>query len=178
MSSGPKKYEAPAVQITDVSGACERLGGIGRTTLYRLFDIKAIDRVKVGSRTFVSIASIDRYLTRRAHERKHGCDGGTILIDFAGEYSAARFNASGDPIISYRSACTTGVQDLRGRLIPDGWVLHTADGNEFILGVWGIDEYERALAAATAQLALEAATARLARKAEHEAPHHEPADRA
>lgn len=67
MIGSPTQYEIPTVRIIDVPGACGLLGGIGRTTLYRLFDLKAVDRVKVGGRTFVTLASIDRYLTRQAH---------------------------------------------------------------------------------------------------------------
>lgn len=40
----------------------DRLGGIGRTTLYKLIDDGALVRVNIGRRAFVTGESIDAYI--------------------------------------------------------------------------------------------------------------------
>jgi|GEM_PF-3315545 len=45
-----------------IPDACRELGGIGRSTLYRLFSARPPLRLtKIGGRTFISRESIDRF---------------------------------------------------------------------------------------------------------------------
>ncbi|VEG48519.1 Uncharacterised protein [Mycolicibacterium chitae] len=69
----------------------------------------------------------------------------TIQVDYAPEHEAAPFNAAGDPILAYRSTATTGAT-RDGKPRPDGWVLFTADGEEFITGLTSLTDVDRAVA--------------------------------
>lgn len=69
----------------------------------------------------------------------------TIQVDYAPEHEAATFNAAGDPILAYRSSATTGAT-RDGKPRPDGWVLFTADGEEFITGLTSLTDVDRAVA--------------------------------
>ena len=41
--------------------ACE-LTGLGRSTIYRLFDAGTLQRLKAGSRTLIKVADLERYI--------------------------------------------------------------------------------------------------------------------
>jgi excisionase family DNA binding protein len=53
--------------LLDVTQTCEYLGGIGRSTLYRLVRRGELRLQKVGGSTFFRRSELDRYL--KAHER-------------------------------------------------------------------------------------------------------------
>jgi excisionase family DNA binding protein len=55
------------VNLLDVPQACEYLGGISRSTLYRLMKRKQLKWVKVGGSTRFRRSELERYL--RASER-------------------------------------------------------------------------------------------------------------
>lgn len=50
--------------INPIPTAQAKLGGIGRTKLYDLFDQGELVRVNIGRRAFVTQSSIDAYLSR------------------------------------------------------------------------------------------------------------------
>jgi hypothetical protein len=52
----PKLYAINATQ--------ERLGGLGRTMVYRLITAGELQLVKIGTRSFITAESIDGYLAR------------------------------------------------------------------------------------------------------------------
>ena len=60
-AGGPATPEAARSAYT-VEGACQRLGGIGRTTAYGLIAAGKLEAVKLGSRTLITAASIDALL--------------------------------------------------------------------------------------------------------------------
>lgn len=78
-------------------------------------------------------------------------DDVTIYVDYNPDHTALVFNDAGDPILAYRSSNTTGAR-VGGRLVADGWVLHTADGEEYIVGAWDLDGVDDAVAEAKAWL--------------------------
>lgn len=41
-------------------------------------------------------------------------------------------------ILTYRDSSTTGARG-KGQRVPDGWVLDTGDGDEYIVGAWDLD---------------------------------------
>lgn len=49
-------------KLYSVTDAAQQLGGIGRTTIYELAKRGEIDFTKIGSRSFVSDESLNRYL--------------------------------------------------------------------------------------------------------------------
>ena len=55
----PDRSEARAYSITV---ACEKLGGISRSTMYRKLEVGEISARKLGSRTVIMAAEINRYL--------------------------------------------------------------------------------------------------------------------
>lgn len=75
----------------------------------------------------------------------------TIHVDYNPDHTAWVFNDTGDPILAYRSWGTTGAR-VGDHLVADGWVLHTADGEEYIVGAWDLDGVEDAVAKAKAWL--------------------------
>lgn len=76
-----------------------------------------------------------------------------IHVDYNPEHSAMRFDPDGEPVLAYRTECTTGAKDSDGRPLPDGWVLHTSDGDEWIVGAWDLDGVDDAVAKARGWLA-------------------------
>ncbi|WP_243057809.1 helix-turn-helix domain-containing protein [Nocardioides sp. SR21] len=40
------------------------LGGIGRTSMYRLINAGEVDVIRVGARTLITVASLDNYIKR------------------------------------------------------------------------------------------------------------------
>ncbi|MDH6247257.1 hypothetical protein [Mycobacterium sp. OTB74] len=76
-----------------------------------------------------------------------------IHVDFNPEHSGIQFDDNGTPILAYRSGCTTKARDQHGRPIPDGWVLHTADSDEYIVGNYDLTDVDRAVEAARLHLA-------------------------
>lgn len=47
-----------------------RLGGIGRTTVYRLINAGQLTRVNIGRRAFITAESIDAYIATLTEEAK------------------------------------------------------------------------------------------------------------
>lgn len=53
---------ATSQKLYSVCDAAQQLGGIGRTTVYELAKRGEIEFIKIGSRSFVSDESLNRYL--------------------------------------------------------------------------------------------------------------------
>ncbi len=70
-AGAPAAPEAARTAYT-VEGACRRLGGIGRTTVYGLIAAGKLEAVKLGSRTLITAASIDALLASLPRVAK-GC---------------------------------------------------------------------------------------------------------
>lgn len=51
--------------LLDVASTCDALGGIGRTTLYRLIAAGEIKTVKLGARTMTPRSEVNRLIARR-----------------------------------------------------------------------------------------------------------------
>jgi len=91
-----------------------------------------------------------------------------IHVDYSPEYGAVTFNTDREPILTYRTRSTTGEAardyqtgqpDAATGLVReddfeviDGWVLHTPDGQEWILGCWDLDDVDDAMAKARGYL--------------------------
>lgn len=67
----------------------------------------------------------------------------TVHVDFNPEHAALTFDdTKGEPILAYQTSSSTGLSH------PDGWVLYTADGDQWIVGSWDIDGVDEAVAKA------------------------------
>lgn len=51
-------------KLRDIEATRDRLGGIGRTTLFELIRTKELASVKVGRRRMIPQSQIDRYIER------------------------------------------------------------------------------------------------------------------
>lgn len=62
----------PARLLLTIPDACKMLGGITRPTLYGLINRRQLDRVRIGTRAFITVESlrafIDRSLVESAKE--------------------------------------------------------------------------------------------------------------
>lgn len=47
--------------LVPMTQAQEMLGGIGKTLMYELIDARKVQRVKIGRRSFVTVASLNSY---------------------------------------------------------------------------------------------------------------------
>jgi hypothetical protein len=56
------------------------------------------------------------------------------------------FDDSETPILRYRTWSTTGLEDEHGKSLPDGWILHTADGDEWIMASRFPDDVDEVVA--------------------------------
>lgn len=52
-------------RLYDIEGTRERLGGIGRTTLFELFRTREIGSVKIGRRRLVPQSQIEAYIAKQ-----------------------------------------------------------------------------------------------------------------
>lgn len=50
--------------LVPISGACEQLGGVSRSTIYKLIEAEEIDLVHIGRRSFVTGESLTSYVER------------------------------------------------------------------------------------------------------------------
>ncbi|WP_137147142.1 helix-turn-helix domain-containing protein [Mycolicibacterium sp. CR10] len=50
--------------LIPVPDACNRLGGVGRTTLYELVKQRQLVKVNIGRRGFITAASLEQYVGR------------------------------------------------------------------------------------------------------------------
>jgi predicted DNA-binding transcriptional regulator AlpA len=50
--------------LLSIPGACEALGGLGRTTLWQLAKDGELTQVKIGRRSFITVKSIEAYVNR------------------------------------------------------------------------------------------------------------------
>lgn len=57
--------ENTAPMLIPVPASCNILGGITRPTLYRLINAGELDRVKIGTRTFITAMSLRAYVERQ-----------------------------------------------------------------------------------------------------------------
>jgi hypothetical protein len=81
------------------------------------------------------------------------CCPPTIHVDYNPEHSPMTMqDTNGEPILHYRAGSTTKATDRQGRLVPDGWVLTTADGDEWIVGAWDLDGVDDAVVRAKQHL--------------------------
>lgn len=62
------------------------------------------------------------------------------------------FDDSETPILRYRTWSTTGLTDEHGKPLPDGWILHTADGDERIMASRFVDDVDEVVADAKEHL--------------------------
>jgi len=51
-------------QLVPIPEACQRLGGIGSTTIYELVSRGELVKVNIGRRGFITAASLDAYVDR------------------------------------------------------------------------------------------------------------------
>lgn len=72
--------ENTAPMLIPVLAACNILGGITRPTLYRLINAGEIDRVKIGTRTFITAMSLRAYV-----DRQMKASAARLEADFANE---------------------------------------------------------------------------------------------
>ncbi|MCH5645699.1 hypothetical protein [Gordonia sp. ABSL49_1] len=71
-----------------------------------------------------------------------------IHVDYNAEHQMMTFgDTNGEPILYYRSVAT-----VQHATTPDGWVLATVDGEEWITGVTGLVDVDKAISAAQAWL--------------------------
>jgi predicted DNA-binding transcriptional regulator AlpA len=54
--------ELPARLLLTIPDACNALGGISRPTLYGLINRRQLDRVRIGSRAFITVESIHAFI--------------------------------------------------------------------------------------------------------------------
>lgn len=50
--------------LVSIDVACAALGGITRPTLYGLINRGELERVKIGSRSFITLQALDEYVDR------------------------------------------------------------------------------------------------------------------
>ncbi len=80
-------------------------------------------------------------------------DGPIVHVYYGPDHEIAAFcdSINREPVLSYRATNTTGAM-VDGRPLPDGWVLTTADGEEWIVGAWEIDGVDDAVVKAQQHL--------------------------
>jgi excisionase family DNA binding protein len=72
MNTRPSDEVASERRLVGVQAAQEMLGGIGRTTLYRLRRDGELDSVSIGRRSLITVDSIDAYVARLRTEQERG----------------------------------------------------------------------------------------------------------
>jgi predicted DNA-binding transcriptional regulator AlpA len=60
--------ELPARLLVPINDACKTLGGITRPTIYRLINARELDRVKIGTRSFVTVESLRDFVDRKMRQ--------------------------------------------------------------------------------------------------------------
>lgn len=60
--------EVPARLLVPITDACKTLGGITRPTIYRLINRRQLDRVKIGTRSFITVESLHAFIDRSLRE--------------------------------------------------------------------------------------------------------------
>jgi hypothetical protein len=114
----------------------------------RAYDYGTYALIDGASRTLVAGDTNTGYGLDLEDVARHLFEDITIHVDYNPDHSAMTFNDAGEPILTYRTSCTTKARDTNGRPLPDGWVLHTSDGDEWIVGAWDLDGVDDAVAKA------------------------------